>query len=112
LAYGGLGAGLTAFVESNGYAWMGTWGTVEKKGVYAKIGTMLEAVTFPPEFDDDFLKSLVRWNEAKVAAFRCWRLTTDLAPEDAMHAAYALMTEENHLVESLVTGSRQDESYV
>jgi hypothetical protein len=112
LAYGGLGGALAKWVATAGYAWMGTWGSVEKKAVYDRIGGLLEAVSFPPEFDDGVLKDRARWPEARVATLRSWRLVTDLPPEDAMRAAYVLITQENHLAATLGTAAKRADETV
>src|SRR5688572_10370291 len=62
-------------------------------------------MSFPPAWDDGFLKVKVRWPEARVAAAGPWRLVTDLKPTEALRLLAVLEVARDHLVDELGGGN-------
>ncbi len=100
-AYGTTYEAAIAGFEQAGFAWLGTFGDVEEKPLEQMLGPLLREITFPPEFDDEYLKRKVLWPEAKVAQLDAWRFTTDAKPMEAMRMLALLHALEAFVVDSL-----------
>lgn len=103
-AYGARYAALLAALNSAGYAWMGTFLDREKT-VLEAAGPWGDAVAFPLEFDDDYLKVRVRWPEARCAVLGPWRLMTDVEPKEALRVLGVLEGARRHVVDALGGGA-------
>ncbi len=98
-SYGSQAGPLVAAYKDNGYMWMHTWLEREVKEVSALLGPdLLGEVTYPPEFDDEFLKYRARWPEAKVATWGRWRFVTDLEYLDALRLVALVADAERWLI--------------
>ena len=107
LAYGSAAADAIAAMDSGGYAWHGTYGSVKKGALDAALGAFAPSVSFPPEHDDAVLKYRCVWPDAKVVEFGKTRLVSTLAPEDVWHTVAILAAEEAYFVKTF--GSKAKE---
>jgi hypothetical protein len=103
-AYGARYAALLAALEQAGYVWMGTF-LDREKALLDAAGPAKDGLSFPPEFDDDFLKVKVRWPEARCAVLGVWRLITDVEPKEALRVLGVLEGARRHVVELLGGGA-------
>lgn len=107
LAYGSVAADAVAAMDSGGYVWDGTYGSVKKGALEAALGAYAESVAFPPEHDDAVLRHRCAWPDAKVVEFGRTRLVSALPPEDVWHTIGILAAEEAYFVKTF--GSKAKE---
>jgi hypothetical protein len=82
LLYGATYAPSFDALKGEGFEWGATLGEVKKEDMEKTLGPIRSQVSFPKEFDDEFLKVKLRWPEAKTVAIGPWRLVSDRpAPE-------------------------------
>jgi hypothetical protein len=93
-------AGNPAFKDA-GFVWLGTFLDHEEQPLMEAAGKRFKAMSFPPAWDDDYLKVKIRWPEARLAAAGPWRLLTDLKPVEAVRLLAVLEVARDHLVEEL-----------
>jgi hypothetical protein len=102
LAYGNRDADVVASLEAGDYAWAGTWGAVKRQGKWAEWVTPLgDAVSWPAEWDDHFLRAKAFWPDARVARLWGWRVIASLPPDDMWRVLGTLAAVETHLVDAL-----------
>lgn len=94
IAFGTSAADAIAAMANAGYAWRGTYGSVEKGLVETALGTFAASVTFPSEFDDTVLRYRCVWPDARAVEFGKTRLISALSPDDTWHTVALLSAEE------------------
>ncbi len=99
--YGSRYSALVAAFQEAGYAALHTFHDAEIKQLEEVLGERWKAVTFPPAWDDGYLKVRVRWPEARIAQLGPFRLLTDLKVGEALRVLGVLEGARAHVVEAL-----------
>ncbi|MDJ0972925.1 MAG: hypothetical protein QNJ98_00520 [Planctomycetota bacterium] len=108
-AYGSVAGPLVSSMQQSGYMWMGTYGHEEEKVVREILGPELsEQVTFPPEWDDEYLRFRSVWSECRVVEAGNWRIVTDLKYDEALRALKRCADVERWVVKRLGKGKPLD----
>ncbi len=99
LAYGNHDPDVLPSLADAKQVWAGTFGLQPDDATWqATVGALPQAVTFPPEWDDDFLKVRCPWPEAKCARLLGWRFETSAPAAEAFRALAGLAALEAHVV--------------
>lgn len=99
--YGSRYSALVAAFQEAGFAALGTFHDIEIKLLEDVVGLRWKDMTFPPAWDDAYLKLRVRWPEAKVAVLGSFRLITDLKTCEAARVLSVLEGARAQLVDLL-----------
>lgn len=106
MAYGTVAADALAAMESAGYGWHGTYGSVKKGLVETALGAAAAATGFPPEYDDAVLRHRCIWPDARVVEFGKTRLVSALSPDDTWRMVAVLTAEEALFVRTFGSKAR------
>ena len=90
-----------AALARGGFVWLGTFLDFEEKALEQTVGPRWKEITYPPMWDDGYLKVRTRWPEARVAVLGPWKLITDLKPGEALRVLTVLETARQYLVDTL-----------
>ena len=101
LRYGSQAGPLVTSIRQAGQYWMSTFNHHPTKKVKEMLGSAMYELSFPPEWDDDFLKVNVHWPESQVAVLRQWRLITDGSHEKALKLLRALDELERYVLDRM-----------
>ena len=82
--YGSRGGPLLTSLAEAGYLWLGTYEDVEQARMEALLDSVALRATWPPPWDDAYMRVKARWPEARVADLGDMRLLTDLPTEPAL----------------------------
>jgi hypothetical protein len=106
LSYGSQAGPLVAALDAERHAWFGTWLDWPREPVQKLLGPYFASVSFPPEFDDDYLKVRVRWAEAKVAVLGSWRFFSDQKHDEALRLLGMLARAEDFFTDTFGGGGK------
>lgn len=100
-AYGAKAPNLHQALEQAGYMWLGTLLDREKAKVKELLGDdLFDKVSYPPEYDDDYLTALSRWPGCIVVEVGAWQIVTDHSWDMALRLARHAQEVDAWLVET------------
>ena len=88
--HGSRGGALLAALEQAGFVWLGTFDAEERAKVASCLGDVASRATWPPSWDDAFVRVRARWPAARVVDLGDLRLLGDVGVDRTLALLRAL----------------------